>query len=181
MPGSDVEARLPLTLEEAHGGGTRTITIEGTKTLEVTIPAGVRDGTLIRLTGQGQPGSDNARPGGLFLRVHIKPHPLFSVVDKDDIQIELPVAPWEAALGAKVRVPTLDEAVEMTIAPGTQSGLRLRLRGQGLNRKGGGRGNEYVKLKIVNPPKFSAKEKELFEKLAAESDFDAREHMGGKS
>ena len=87
------------------------------------------------------------------------------------------MAPWEAALGAKLPVPTLDGPVEMTIPPGAQGGQRLRLRGQGLNRRGGGRGDEYVKIKIVNPPKLGPKEKELFEKLAAESRFNARELM----
>jgi curved DNA-binding protein len=93
------------------------------------------------------------------------------------VQIELPVAPWEAALGAKVLVPTLEGPIEMTIPPGTQAGQRLRLRGQGLNRRGGGRGDQYAKLKIVNPPALSAGEKELFEKLRAESRFNARELM----
>ena len=182
MRGSDVEAEISLTLEEAHRGGTRTIKLNGpeSKSLEVTIPAGVRDGSAIRLSGQGEPGSGNAQAGNLFLRVRIKPHSLFSVVGEDDLQIELPIAPWEAALGAKVSVPTLDEPVEMTIAPGTQGGQRLRLRGQGLNRRRGGRGDKYVKLKIVIPPKLSATEKELFEKLAAESRFDARELLGGR-
>ncbi len=182
MRGSDVEAEISLTLEEAHRGVTRTIRIESpdSKSLEVTIPAGMRDGSVIRLSGQGASGSGNAPAGDLYLRARIKPHPLFSVVGDDDIQIELPVAPWEAALGANVSVPTLDEPVEMTIAAGTQGGQRLRLRGQGLNRRQGGRGDEYVRLKIVIPPKLSAKEKELFEKLAAEARFDARELLGGK-
>jgi curved DNA-binding protein len=212
MRGSDVEAEITLTLEEAHRGLTRTLTFEASercpecggsgikdnqtcptcrgrgsirrpKSLEVNIPAGVREGSIIRLAGQGEPGSGNAQAGDLFLRVRIKPHPLFSIVGEDDIQVELPVAPWEAALGAKVNVPTLDGPVEMTIPPGAQGGQRLRLRGQGLNRRGaqgGGRGDEYVKLKIVIPPKLSPKEEELFEKMGAESRFDARELMGGR-
>jgi curved DNA-binding protein len=208
MRGSDVEAEISLTLEEAHRGVTRTITIEaaercpdcggsGTKdkqtcptcrgrgsirrpkSLEVNIPAGVRDGSVIRLAGQGEPGIGHAQAGDLFLRVRIKPHPLFSLVGEDDLQVELPTAPWEAALGARVGVPTLDGPVEMTIPPGAQGGQRLRLRGQGLNRRRGGRGDEYVKLKIVIPPKLTLKEKELFEKLAAESRFDARNPMRG--
>jgi DnaJ-class molecular chaperone len=208
MRGSDVEAEISLTLEEAHRGVTRTITIEAAercpdcggsgikdkqtcptcrgrgsirrpKSLEVNIPAGVRDGSVIRLAGQGEPGVGNAQAGDLFLRVRIKPHSLFSLVGDDDIQVELPIAPWEAGLGAKVSVATLDGPVEMTIPPGAQGGQRLRLRGQGLNRRRGGRGDEYVKLKIVIPPKLTHKERELFEKLAAESRFDARNLMGG--
>jgi DnaJ-class molecular chaperone len=206
MRGSDVEAEIPLTLEEAHRGVTRTITLEATercpdcggsgtkdnqicptcrgrgsirrpRSLEINIPAGVRDRSVVRLAGQGEPGIGNAQAGDLLLRVRIKPHPLFSLVGEDDTQVELPIAPWEAALGANVSAPTLDGQVEMTIPAGSQGGQRLRLRGQGLNRRGGGRGDEYVKLKIVIPPKLSSTEKELLEKLAAESRFNARELM----
>ena len=206
MRGQDVEAEIPLTLEEAHRGVKRTITLQVTETcpdckgsglkdgktcptchgagairrpksLEVTIPSGVREGSVIRLTGQGEPGSNGAPAGDLFLRVRLQPHRLFNTVGENDVQIELPVAPWEAALGAKIPVPTLDGPVEMKIPAGAQGGQRLRLRGQGLNRRGGGRGDEYVKIRIVNPPKLAPKEKELFEKLAAESRFNARELM----
>jgi len=209
MRGQEVQAEIPLTLEEGHRGVRRTITLQVTepcpdcggsgtkdgkticptcrgagairrpKSLEVTIPAGVRDGSVIRLAGQGEPGANGAPAGDLFLAVRIQPHRLFDVVRDNDVQVELPVAPWEAALGAKVTVPTLDGPVEMTIPAGAQAGQRLRLRGQGLSRRGGGRGDEYVKLKIVNPPKLAPKEKELFEKLAAESRFNARELMAG--
>lgn len=182
MAGRDVEAELSLSLEEAHHGGTRTISLETTghpKTLEVTIPAGVHDGSVIRLTGQGEPGPNDAQAGDLYLHVRIQPHRLFEVIDENNVQIELPVAPWEAVLGAKVTVPTLDGPVQMTIPAVTQGGARLRLRGQGLNKRAGGRGDEYVKLKIVIPPRPASKEKELFEKLAAESSFDARQLMAG--
>lgn len=207
MRGRDIEAEIELTLEEAHRGAARGITLQtaepcpecrGTgskdgksvcpvcrgagavqraKTLEVSVPAGVRDGSVIRLAGQGEAGRAGAPRGDLFLRVRIKPHRLFDVVGDYDVQIELPVAPWEAALGARVSVPTLEGPVEMTVPPGTQSGQRLRLRGQGLNRRGGGRGDEYAKLKIVNPPRLTAAERELFEKLKAASRFNARELM----
>jgi DnaJ-class molecular chaperone len=212
MRGADVEAELSLSLEEAHRGVTRAISltalercpdcggsgmknkltcpncrgaghVQRPRTLEVNIPAGVRDGSVIRLAGQGEPGGGNAQAGDLYLRVKITPHPLFSLVGEDDVQIELPVAPWEAALGAKVNVPTLDGPVEMTIPAAAQGGQRLRLRGQGLNRRNTrakGRGDEYVKLKIVIPPRLSAKEKELFEKLAAESRFDPRSLLGSR-
>jgi curved DNA-binding protein len=143
--------------------------------LDVNIPAGVRNGSVIRLAGQGEPGMGGAPPGDLLLRLRLKPHRLFSVTPEGDVQIELPVAPWETALGASVNVPTLDGSVEMSIPAGAQGGQRLRLRGQGPTRKGGGRGDEYVRLKIVIPPKLSEKEKELFEQLAAESKFNPRE------
>ena len=112
--------------------------------------------------------------------MRIEPHALFTVIGEHDVQIELPIAPWEAVLGAKVNVPTLDGSVEMNIPARSQGGQRLRLRGQGLNRRGGGRGDQYAKLKIVVPPKPAAKEKELFEKMAAESRFNARELMGAR-
>ena len=149
------------------------------KSIEVTIPPGVRDSSVIRLAGQGEPGANGAPAGDLFLRVRLQPHRLFSIVGDNDVQIELPVAPWEAALGAKVSVPTLDGPVELKIPPGAQGGQRLRLRGRGLNRRRGGRGDQYVKLKIVIPPKPGPKERELFEKLAAESRFNPRELMAG--
>ena len=207
MRGRDIEAEIELSLEEAHRGGTRSITLQSTetcpecrgtgskdgktlcptcrgagairrpKTLEVTIPPGVRDGSVIRLAGQGEPGANGGPPGDLFLRVRIRPHRMFDVTGDDDVQVELPVAPWEAALGARVSVPTIEGPVEMTIPGGTQAGQRLRLRGQGLNRRGGGRGDQYAKLKIVNPPKLTPSERELFEKLRAESRFNARELM----
>jgi DnaJ-class molecular chaperone len=103
---------------------------------------------------------------------------LFAVTD-DDLQLELPVAPWEVGLGAKVTVPTLDGSVEMTIPAGSQGGQRLRLRGKGIPRQSGGRGDLYVKLKIVVPPKLTADERELFEKLATTSAFRPRDLLTG--
>lgn len=207
MRGRDIEAEISLTLEEAHRGGARGLTLQATETcsdcrgsgskdgktvcptcrgagavrrpksLEVTIPPGMREGSVIRLAGQGEPGANGAQAGDLFLRARIRSHRLFDIAGADDIEVELPVAPWEAALGAKVMVPTIEGPVEMTIPAGTQGGQRLRLRGQGLNRRGGGRGDQYAKLKIVVPPKLTAKEKELLETLGAESHFNARELM----
>ena len=183
MPAQDIEAEISLTLEEAHRGVKRNITLQSSgtdrmKSLEVTIPPGVREGTVIRLAGQGEPGANGGPLGDLYLHVRIEPHPLFEIVGDADVQIEFPVAPWEAALGAKATVPTLGEPVEMKIPAGTQGGKRLRMRGQGLNKRRGGRGDEYVKIKIVIPPKLTAKEKDLFEKLSAESRFDPRELLG---
>jgi curved DNA-binding protein len=208
MRGQDIEAVIDLSLEEAHRGGTRTITLQTTavcptcngsgvqenkpcptcrgtgvvtrpKTLEVTIPAGVRHGSVIRLAGQGEPGTGNAPAGDLLLHVRLRPHALFHVLGEGDVEVELPVAPWEAALGAKVRVPTIEEAVDMTIPAGAQGGQRLRLRGQGLQRRGSGRGDQYVRLKLVNPPTLTESERALYEKLAATSRFNPRELMKG--
>jgi DnaJ-class molecular chaperone len=183
MPGEDVNATISLTLEEAHSGVMRTIKLEGAgakvKSLEVTIPPGVRDGSVIRLAGQGDPGTDGAPAGDLFLHVNMEAHHLFQLLG-DDVQVELPVTPWEAVLGAKVNVPTLDHPVEMSVPAGSQAGQRLRLRGQGLKKRAGGRGDEYVKLKIVVPSSPTAREKELFENLAAESRFNPREPLAGR-
>ena len=207
MRGRDIEAEIELTLEEAHRGGKRGISlqtmescpdcrgsgskdgktvcptcrgagvVQRPKTLEVTIPPGVRDGSVIRLASQGEPGANGAPSGDLLLRVRLRPHRLFDITGDHDVQLDLPVAPWEAALGARVSVPTLEGPVEMTVPAGAQAGQRLRLRGQGLNRRGGGRGDQYARLRIVNPPRLSAAERELFEKLRDASRFDARELM----
>jgi curved DNA-binding protein len=144
--------------------------------IDVKIPPGSREGTIIRLAGQGEPGIGKGPSGDLLLHVRLARHPVFEVVGVDDIQAELNVAPWEAALGAKVRVPTLEGPadIEMKIPPGSQAGQRLRLRGEGLFRRAGGRGDEYLRLQIVNPPDLSAAEKDLFTKLAAASRFDPR-------
>ena len=184
LPGDDVHADITLDLESAHSGGRRTLTMQGPEgpvTIEVKIPAGSRDGTTIRLAGQGEPGIGKGPPGDLLLRVRLEPHPVFHVVGVDDIQAELKLSPWEAALGANVRAPTLEgpSAIEMKVPPGSQTGQRLRLRGEGLSRRGGGRGDEYLRLSIVNPPHLSDAEKDLFAKLAAASRFDARAGASG--
>jgi curved DNA-binding protein len=98
----------------------------------------------------------------------------------DDVEMEVAVALWEAALGVTINVPTLDGTVEMKIPTGTQGGKKLRLRGLGLSIRTGGRGDQYVRLKIVNPPDLSAKQRELFEQLAAASRFDPRKSMDGQ-
>jgi curved DNA-binding protein len=200
--GSDVEASLELSLEEAHRGGRRTLqmqvaeacpTCSGTglkdgkpcetcggagqvlkpRTIEVNIPPGVRDGSTIRLAGQGGTGSNGSDPGDLYLHIRLRPHPVF-MVKGDDLEVELPIAPWEAVLGAKVEAPTIDGKVELTIPRGAKSGQRLRLRGQGLNKRKGGRGDEYVRLKIVVPKDVSAEERRLYEDLKRISRFEPR-------
>jgi len=182
MAGQDVNATITLTLEDAHHGVVRSINLSGggakVKSLDVTIPRGVRDGSVIRLAGQGEPGSEGAAPGDLYLHVEIEPHPTFQLLG-DDLQVDLPVTPWEAMLGAKVNVPTLDKQVEMTIPAGSQAGQRLRLRKQGLHKRDGGRGDEYVKLKIVVPPSPTVREKELFGQLATVSQYNPRAVSNG--
>jgi DnaJ-class molecular chaperone len=202
--GRDVETELEVSLEEAHRGAGRTITLQavepcatcqgaGTvegdkvcptcggagqvvrpKTLDVNIPAGVRDGSTVRLAGQGGAGSAGGEPGDLYLHIRIAPHPTFRIVGDDDLEVELPVAPWEAGLGARIAAPTLDGEVELKVPAGSQGGRRLRLRGQGLNRRRGGRGDEYVRLKIVVPREVGDEERRLYEELARVSRVDPR-------
>ena len=200
--GEDVEAELELSLEEAHQGGRRTLQMQvaevcpscdGTgvkddrpcptcggigqvtrpKTIDVNIPAGVRDGSTIRVPGQGGASDNGAQPGDLYLHIKLRPHAVFSVRG-DDVEVELPIAPWEAVLGAKVEAPTIDGRVELTIPPGAKSGQRLRLRGQGLNKRNGGRGDEYARLKIVTPKDVGPKERRLYEELQRVSRFNPR-------
>jgi curved DNA-binding protein len=174
--GADVEAQLELSLEEAHRGGRRTLQMQaadGPRTVEVNIPPGARDGTTLRLAGQGGAGNNGHEAGDLYLHIRVRPHPVFTVRG-DDLEAELPIAPWEAVLGTRAAVPTIDGKVEMTVPPGARSGQRLRLRGQGLNKRGGGRGDEYVRLKIVVPKDVSAEERRLYEELKRVSRFDPR-------
>ena len=200
--GADVEAELELSLEDAHRGGRHTLqmqvaevcpTCDGTgvqndqacptcggigqvtrpKSMDVNIPAGVRDGSTIRVPGQGGAGSNGAQAGDLYLHIRLRPHPVFTVHD-DDLEVELPIAPWEAVLGAKIEAPTIDGRVELTIPSGAKSGQRLRLRGQGLNKRKGGRGDEYVRLKVVTPKEVSPEERRLYEELQRVSRFNPR-------
>ena len=136
------------------------------------IPPGVVEGQRIRLAGQGGQGS-NGQPGDLYLIVHIAPHPRFRL-DGRDIYVDLPVAPWEAALGAKVAVEGPGGDAKLTVPAGTSSGRKLRLRARGLPNPKGTPGNLYAEVRIMVPRRLSEREKSLFEELARESDFDPR-------
>ncbi len=175
--GRDVEAEFALTLEEAYRGGRKAVTLReaggSTKTLEVNIPSGVREGGRIRLAGQGDPGMGGGPAGDLYLKVRMAPHPQFTL-DGDNVIYDLQLAPWEAALGATVRVPTLDGEVDVTVAPGTSSGRKLRLRGKGLG-SGAARGDQYVRIGIRTPGEPTPRERELWEELARTSSFRARD------
>jgi curved DNA-binding protein len=174
--GSDLEATLELSLEEAARGGSRRITLDG-RSYEVTVPRGVRDGQRIRLAGEGGTGAGGGPSGDLFLRVSIQPHPYFHV-DGSNLYVELPVTPWEAALGASVEVPTLEGRSRVRVPPGSSSGRRLRLRGQGLPEGRDGAGDLYAVVEIAVPRQPSDEERELFERLAEVSSFDPRRSRG---
>ena len=169
MRGGDRDGVLELTLEEAARGGRRRISLGDGGDVQVEIPRGVRDGQRIRLVGQGAPGIGGGPPRNLFLRVRLRPHPVFDVEGRD-LYVDLPVSPWEAALGAEVPVPTLEGSARVKVPPGSSSGRRLRLRGQGLPDSG----DLYAVLTIRVPAALSGKERKLFEQLAAESKFDPR-------
>jgi curved DNA-binding protein len=170
--GGDQEAALELTLEEAASGGRRRLGIEG-RDFEVDIPAGVRDGQRLRVRGGGAPGSDDEPAGDLLLRIRLRPHPLFRVKGAD-LYVDVPVAPWEAALGAKVPVQTLTGNAQLSIPAGSSSGRKLRLRGEGLPTEDGGKGDLYAVVSIKVPKKLTRRERELFERLRDESKFDPR-------
>lgn len=182
--GSDQEAEIAISLEEAYHGTTRQISLRrsserdgmpgvGIKTYAVKIPPGTTDGTRIRLGGQGGTGGRGGRAGDLFLHVHIQPHPIFRI-NGHDLECDLPLSPWEAALGAQVQAPTLDGPASLRISEGTQGGQRLRLRGKGLPAPGGTRGDLFAIIRVVIPHPLSASEKNLFEQLAAHSAFRPR-------
>jgi curved DNA-binding protein len=175
--GADQEATLELSLEEAARGGRRKISLGDGRDYEVNVPAGVRDGQRIRLAGEGGPGAAGGPAGDLFLRVRIKPHPRFRVEGRD-LHLDLPVAPWEAALGASVEVPTLDGSTRVKVPAGSSSGRKLRLKGQGMPGPRGARGDLFATVKIVVPKKPTKKERELYEQLAEASSFDPRK--GGR-
>jgi curved DNA-binding protein len=164
MPGSDVEAELPVTLEELLRGGKRRIQLPGGRSLDVEIPVGVRDGTVLRLAGQGERGVGGGPPGDLFLHLRLVPHPRYRVVG-DDLEMDLPLWPWQAVLGGSVRIETPDGQVTLKVPPGTQSGRRLRLRGRGLPRPDGSRSDLHAVARIVVPERPSAAERAAYETL----------------
>ena len=163
IPGNDVEATLPLSLDEMLRGGRRRVTVDG-KSVDVTIPLGVRDGTMLRLAGQGEPGIDGGPPGDLYLHARLIPHPRYRVVG-DDLELELPLWPWQAVLGGPISVETPDGQVTLKVPPGTQSGRRLRLRGRGLPRADGSRGDLYAAARIVVPERPTDAERTAYETL----------------
>jgi curved DNA-binding protein len=173
LRGRDAEATLELSLEEALAGGRRRLTMDDGRSFEVNIPAGVREGQRIRLAGRGGAGRDGAPPGDLYLRVRLRPHPRFRR-EGEDLYVELPVAPWEAALGGTVPVQTLTGTAQVRVPAGSSSGRRLRLRGRGLPKQGGGHGDLYATVQVAVAKQLSDQERELFEKLASVSDFDPR-------
>lgn len=152
-------------------GGTGTQTEK--RTIEVRIPAGVQHDTRVRIAGKGQPGVNGGKPGDLYLRVHIQPNGIFRQKGFD-VQVTLPVWPWEAALGAEVMAPTLTEPVKVKIPPGSKADSKLRLKGKGLPTATGDQGDLFLKLKIVMPTTLSDEERALYEQLGRVRHSDPR-------
>lgn len=174
----DQEAAIEIPLEDVHKGAVKQISLQTTepggrpqgrpRTYEVRIPPGTTEGSRIRLAGQGH------GEGDLFLRVHIEPHPVFRV-HGHDLEMDLQVSPWEAALGARVPVDTLEGTVSVHVPAGSRSGQKLRLRGKGLPKgRGHGAGDLHAVIRIVVPHTLTAREKELFEELGRVSRFNPR-------
>jgi len=163
IAGHDVEGTVEISLEEAYHGTRRTVTIPAgggapERTIDVTIPRGVRSGQRIRAAGQGQ-------GGDLYLIVEVRPHPVFTRQD-DDLMCEVAVPVWTAALGGEVKAPTLGGPVTMKIPAGTQAGRTFRLRGRGMPHvRGEGAGDELVKVRLVLPDPLTPKDRELFEEM----------------
>jgi curved DNA-binding protein len=175
--GGDERAKIVITLEEAFHGGERSLSLNDgggrrkARTLKVKIPAGVQESQQIRLAGQGRAGP-RGRSGDLLLNVEFAPHPIFRA-DGKDIHMNLPITPWEAALGATLKVPTLGRKVDLKVPAGSQTGRKLRLKGKGLGGSKGG--DQYVTLQIMTPAAEEESAKRFYESMADKFDFNPRE------
>jgi len=186
--GEDQHARVTIDLEDAYKGARKTLSLRypevdaqgrtqlKDRSLNVQIPKGVKQGQKIRLAGQGTAGFGGGEPGDLYLEIEFKPHRHFRVHHRD-VYLDLPVTPWEAALGAKINVPTPAGKVDLQLPPGTRSGSRLRLKGKGI--PGNPPGDIYVLPQIVLPPANTAKARKLYREMAQELAFNPRADLGG--
>lgn len=187
--GRDYEVTVPITLEEAHQGTEVSLDLTTTETdgrgvlrrvpkrVKARIPKGPTDGQALRLPGQGGAGSGGGPAGDVYLNIALRPHRLYRVSGRD-LFVDLPLAPWEAVLGATVEVPTLAGPVDLKVPPATRAGQQLRLAGRGLPKPGGGAGDLHAVVQIALPPAPTEREKALFQELGAASTFDPRQHFG---
>jgi curved DNA-binding protein len=188
MPGQDYEVTAQVTLEQIYHGGEIELRVDlpdydtngllhrVPRTFRINLPKGAADGQRLRLPGKGGQGMNGGKPGDLYVALTLAPHPLFHV-DGRDLSIDLPLAPWEAVLGAKVRIPTLGGNVELSIQPGTGAGRKLRLAKRGLPTADGGAGDLFAVVRIEVPAVTTAHERDLFEQLSQSSTFDPRRHF----
>ena len=185
--GEDAYAKVLIDLDDAYHGATRTLTLKSTvlgpdgrprvkaRTLNVRIPKGVHQGQHIRLVGQGDPGIGQGKPGDLYLEIEFRPHPLYHAEGRD-VFVDLPVAPWEMALGATVKAPTPNGTVDLKVPPGSAAGRKLRLKGRGIPGKPAG--DLYVVLRVVLPPADSEAAKQAYQEMRRTLDFNPRAHLG---
>ncbi|HYG55816.1 MAG TPA: DnaJ C-terminal domain-containing protein [Burkholderiales bacterium] len=176
FPGEDYEIPVRLTLEEAARGAERTVQLDG-KSFTARIPSGATDGHRLRLRGKGGAGVNGGPAGDLFLQIVLEPHPLYRA-SGHDLEVEVPLAPWEAALGTQVAIPTLDGRISVKVPAGSRPGQKLRIAGKGLPKPGGGAGDLYAVLSVVVPSTLTEKEKQLYEELAQVSRFNPRPRFG---
>ena len=175
-----------MNLEDVFKGAKRKITLKVPeltddghvtvkhRVLEISIPKGLREGQSIRLKGQGSPGLGSGGNGDLYLEINFKPHPIYHA-EGSDLYLDLPVTPWEAALGAKVKVPTPGGMVDLNIPKGSKQGSKLRLKGRGIAARTPG--DLFAVLQIALPPADNDKAKEIYKTMARELDFDPRAHL----
>ncbi len=190
--GRSQEAEITVTLDDVINGATKSIALQtyqatntgrtgpNTKTLQVKIPKGVTDGSVIRLAGQGEPGYASGPDGDLLIRIHIAPDRRFSI-EGHNLHTVVNISPWEAALGAKIPVQTASTTVSVTIPRGTQGGKKMRLRGKGLTRSKGSAGDLIVEIQIMVPSRLTREERDLFEELQKTSQFDPRKKSGQRA
>lgn len=184
--GADQRAKVRISLEDAFKGASKTIQLQvpemdpsgalhhKMRTLKINIPAGATEGQQLRLTGQGAPGIGGGPPGDLYLELEIESHPLFSLQGRD-VYLTLPVTPWEAALGGEIKIPTLAGPVGLKLAPNSESGQKLRLKGRGMPGKPHP-GDQYAILQIFTPKANTAEQRELYENMAKLMPFNPRQH-----
>jgi len=188
--GRDIRAKLTITLEESYRGSRKTITLnrnvvrggglQGESTsLQVTIPQGILEGQQIRLEGQGDVATENGIRGDLFLEIVFAPHPLFTV-NQRDVTMTLPVAPWEAALGAVLKVPTLGGPVDLKLPAGSQTGRKLRLKGRGISSRDQ-TGDQYVIIEVHIPKAETPRQRELYKEMEKIMPFNPRSRFGVSS
>jgi len=188
MRGRDYEVAVPITLEESFGGTEVSLDLTTTefdergvahrvpRTVKARIPKGAVDGQVLRLPGQGGKGSHGGADGDVYLSISLRPHRLFRA-SGHDLFLELPVTPWEAALGTEVRMPTLGGFVNLKVPPGTRTGGQLRLAGRGLPMPKGGAGDLYAIVQLAMPPEPTERERGLLRELATASTFNPRRHL----
>jgi DnaJ-class molecular chaperone len=177
LRGQDVTYSLEVDFLEAANGASRTVSLPDGGSLRLAIPAGVRDGQMLRLKGKGGPGFGGGPPGDAYVEVHIRRHPFFERKD-DDVHLELPVTLGEAVLGGKVEVPTVEGKVTMTIPKGSSTGRTLRLKGRGIpDQKSGRRGDQYVRLKVVLPERIDEELERLVGEWAPRHPYDPRREL----